>query len=432
MSWKTIQTKLTSEINKHADEIVKLAQALVQIPTETHPPKGDEKPAQKFICEEFRKMGLRTDMFTPTEVSGITQHPGWWEGFDYKDRPNVVGVLEGKGGGKSLILNGHIDVVSTGAREKWSYEPFGGEIHEGRIYGRGSVDMKGPIAGMIMAVKFILNLDLRLRGNIIIESVVNEELGGFNGTLSCIARGYKADAAIIAEPTGMDIVTGTKGSAVYRVYIPGLGAHQGVWWKGVSAIEKAMKIKAALYSFQKERMKQTRDHPLYCNFEVPALSDDVYYFSAGDPNVMGVPTEAVMDFMVEMLPGEKREAVLNQFENYLLEQIHSDPFLRDNPPKLERRKLRPIYPTQINPKHPIVRSIRNSYNQVFNSSPSIRGFETSCDAMIFNFYSKIPCVIFGPGNLVNAHCPNEYLVIDDLLNFTKILALTIVDFCGYE
>ena len=169
----------------------------------------------------MRDIGLEVDVFEPWSVPGVLDHPGWWPGLEYVDRPNVVGTWRGSGGGRSLILNGHSDVVPAGPRDLWTYEPYGGVIADDRIYGRGASDQKGGIAAMIMAVQVLSDLGVTPRGDVIVESVVNEELGGYNGTLACCVKGYLADAAIVTEPTQLEIVAATKGGQTYKATVPG-------------------------------------------------------------------------------------------------------------------------------------------------------------------------------------------------------------------
>ena len=129
--------RVTDEVDRRRDELVAFAADLIRIPSETHPPGGDEGPVQRFIEAKLRDIGLDVDVFEPWSVPGALEHPGWWPGLEYDDRPNVVGVWKGSGGGRSLILNGHCDVVPAGPHDLWTHDPYGGVVADGRIYGRG-------------------------------------------------------------------------------------------------------------------------------------------------------------------------------------------------------------------------------------------------------------------------------------------------------
>ena len=162
---------------------------------------------------------------------------------EFEDRPNLLGMLKGEGNGKSLMLSGHIDVVQRGS--KWTYDPFAGTVEDGNIYGRGACDMKGGIAAMTMAVKAIREAGLKLKGDVKIGTVVDEEAGGM-GTLALVAAGNRADACIITEPTDLQIAPLCRGILWGKLVIEGRAGHielkQGDWRKGgaVDAIEKGL------------------------------------------------------------------------------------------------------------------------------------------------------------------------------------------------
>jgi acetylornithine deacetylase len=428
-----IREAIHKRVEAKREEIIRFLQDLVKIPSVTHPPGGDEGPVQRFIAAKYKKMGLELDVFEPSEVPGVQEHEGWWPGLDYTDRPNVVGVWKGKGGGKTLILNGHSDVVSEGPHELWQHDPFGGEIENGKLYGRGAVDMKGGIAAMTMAVETLQDCGIDCQGDVILQSVVNEELGGYNGTLACIVKGYAGDAAIVTEPSDLKVEPGTKGGQAYVINVQGAGAHQSFWWEGVSALDKAIKIKKAIEQFEQIRYAQTRDNELFSDpvlFPTPAISDCVYSFTAGDPAIMGVPHAARMELWIDVLPGENLDEVTKAFEDHILKEASLDPFMKDHPPTIERADMRPIYPTKIPLDHQIVTELKVSFEAVMKDTPKVCGFEAACDAMMFNTYSDTPAVVFGAGQLGSAHRPDEFMDIEQLIASVEILALTIAGFCG--
>jgi acetylornithine deacetylase len=432
---ENIQATINNRVEAKRDEIIAFLQQLVRIPSVTHPPGGDEGPVQAYVADKYKQMGLIVDVFEPTEVAGVQEHEGWWPGLDYTNRPNVVGIWKGSGTGKTLILNGHADVVDEGPRELWKHEPFGGEIEDGKLYGRGSVDMKGGIAAMTMAVEILQECGITCLGDVILESVVNEELGGYNGTLACIVKGYQGDAAIVTEPSDLKIEPGTKGGQAYKITVPGVGAHQSFWWEGVSALDKAIRIKQAIERFEEIRYRQTRNNELYADpvlFPTPAISDCIYSFVSGDPAIMGVPYVTKMELWIDVLPGEDLDEVTKSFEEHIMKAASLDWFMKDNPPKIERVDMRPIYPTKIPLDHQIVSVLKDSFSAVMNDTPKVCGFEAACDAMMFNKYSDTPAVVFGAGQLGSAHRPDEFMDIDQLIASVKILALTIVNFCGID
>ena len=426
--------RILQHVQEKMDTIIKFLQDMVRIPSETHPPSGDEGPVQEFIVKKLSAMKLDVDVFEPWDIPGIENHPGWWPGLDYHNRPNVVASYHGVGEGRSLILNGHADVVPAGPPELWQHDPYGGEIDQGKLYGRGSVDMKCGIAAMIMALDCLFEEGFKPLGDVCIQSVVNEEMGGYNGTLACCVKGYQADAAIITEPTNFHVSPATKGGQTYKAIIPGRSAHVGAWWLGVSALEKAMRVKEALHSWEELRSEETRNNPYFNDpllHPKSAWSDMVWYLKAGDPNIMASPDEAEMHFWVDVLPGDDREEVLSRFERYVSNAVSLDPYLRNNPPKLERAIMRPFAGVGIDLDHPIIPTINRATEIVLGTVPSVSGINSACDAMIFNLYSNTPAVVYGCGDLSLAHSPDEYVEVEDVVHMVKALALTIMDFCGY-
>ncbi len=424
-------------VEARRDRVLDLFRALVRIPSETHPPGGDEGPAQAFVADRMRSIGLDVDVFEPTAVEGVETHPGWWPGLDYSNRPNVVGTWRApaRASGRSLILNGHIDVVPAGDRALWQHDPYGAEEVDGRIYGRGTADQKIGIAAMLEAVDVLRELGLTPAGDVTVESVVNEELGGYNGTVACLARGYQADAAIVTEPTGFAVGGAQKGGQVYRMVVPGEAYHHAVWERGSSALDNAIELKAALGSWERLREAETAGD-FYYGARARALhpravhADTVWYLRAGDPGIMANPTSAELRFWVDHLPGEDREAMLRRFEAHIAAASDNVPFLRTHPPVLERAVMRPFTGVAVPPDAPIIRAVADAAMAVVGSEVPILGLEAATDAMIFNLYSDTPAVIFCGGDLSLAHAPNEHVRADDVVRSTTALALAVLAFCG--
>lgn len=422
-------------VQELAEELVDFTRALVRIPTETHPPQGDEGAGQRFLAEWVsERFGWPCDQFLPSDVEGIESHPGWWAGLDYSDRPNVVIRRKGAAGGRSLILNGHMDVVPAGPADQWRFAPYDAVLEEGTIYGRGAADMKGGIASMIYAVRAIEQAGIRLAGDVIIESVVNEELGGYNGTLACCERGYYADAAIVAEGTMCEICPAHKGGQALTLRVPGKAAHSNAWWRGVSAVDKAFLLKQVMSEFQKERVAETRGHEYFSDREIHPLSalvDTIWSFTAGDTSVMATPGEAVLHFWCDALPGEDVHAIVDRLEARILAAADRDEFLRNNRPQLQRTTLmRCFQGTAVSRRNPFVKSLAESYTRIRGQIPRISGAPFACDAMMFNLYSKTPAVIFGPGDVTVAHAPNEFIEVSQLVMATRILTDVMTRWCG--
>lgn len=209
-----------------------LLQELVRIPSLT----GDEEAVQQVVARVMQEIGLEVDVWEPdaADLAPYSEHVGEFETL--AGRPNVVGKWSGSGGGKSLILNGHIDTVEPGALDQWVVDPFSAEIRDRRVLGRGSLDMKAGVVANIVAAAALRDVGWQPAGDLIVESVVSEEDGGA-GTLAAILRGYTADACIITEPTACSIVVAQGGSLVFRIHISGKSAHAAARNEGESAFE---------------------------------------------------------------------------------------------------------------------------------------------------------------------------------------------------
>lgn len=406
---------ISKEVDERREEIVQFCCELIKIPSVS----GQEKEIQQFVAEHLKKMGLEVRMWDP-DLTEMKKHPGYVEtGKDYRGRPNVIGVLKGKGGGKSIILNGHTDVVIPEPLDEWSYDPWGGEISNGKIYGRGACDMKGGIAGMIKALEILLDLGLYPTGDVTLEVVVDEEESG-NGTLASILKGYNADAAIFCEPSWCKIMLAHRGASFWRIYVEGKGAHAGVMHEGISAVDKALIIYQAIQDLGKIRNKKVKNHPLYSNYPIPAPLCIGKIKSGEWPSA--VPEKCVLEGTIEFVPGEKLDKVRAELEDVVRMAAQKDLWLRTHLPKLEWFGLH--FPAvETSSQHSLVKTFEEAYFEIKGEKAQISGFPGGCDMRLRILYSRTPSIIFGPGDISRAHRVDEFIEIEELILFTKILAL---------
>jgi acetylornithine deacetylase len=243
-------------IEQNNSTIVNFLQELIRIPSVT----GDEGPIQEFIASKLKEMGLEVEVFVPS-LEELRKHPAFVEvSQPYEGRPNVVGTLKGTGGGKSLLFNGHVDVIPAGDPESWIHGCWSGDVEDGKLYGRGASDMKSGLAAMTMAVKAIVDSGIKLKGDVILEYVMDEELSG-NGTLACVMKGYKADAGICCETSSMRVQPGSIGRIWFEIKVKGKAAGIQRRWEGVNAIEKGYLVTKAVAEFEKVRVERI-SHPL--------------------------------------------------------------------------------------------------------------------------------------------------------------------------
>lgn len=410
-------------IAREQERIVLFLQELIRIPSVT----GEEGKIQKFISHKLGEMGLTVDTWEP-DLEALKKHPAFVAvARGYAGRPNVVGTLKGSGGGRSLLFNGHVDVIPAGAPESWQHGPWSGDLADGRVYGRGASDMKAGLAAMTMALQSILAAGIRLKGDVILEYTVDEELSG-NGTLACVMSGYRADAGICCETSSMRVQPGSIGRIWFEIKVRGRAAGIQRRWEGVNAIDKGYRVSQAVSEFEKLRVARL-SHPLYPEIRgaIPCM---VGVFESGSYH-SAFPDTCLLKGSMATVPGENSDAVKAEFVRFLRDRVADDPWLKENPPEVVFTGYF-AEPSEIPVQSPIVQTLCRNFRQVAGKEPAISGREGAADIRFMNRYGETPTVIFGPGMTEQMHANNEWAAVEDLIEATKILALTIIEWCGVE
>jgi len=417
-------------LDSRGDEIVDFLRRLVGIPSVV----GLEGEAQKFMYHTFRDMGLEVDMWEP-DINELKKHPAFFETtsfrkYGYKDRPNVIGKLRGVGGGRSLFLCGHMDVVSPEPVGAWSYPPWGGVVVDGKMYGRGAADQKGGIASMTYALKSIIDLGIKLKGDVLIGTTIEEEDGGVGGALATVMKGYRADAAILTEPGGNRIGVASAGVLYFRVKVMGRTAHASRAHLGVNAIEKAFLIYRALMELNVERQRRVRY--VYAENEAPhmrgrATTINVGVVRGGDwPST--VAGWAELECRVGWPPGESVGDVRREIEAKVMEVAMGDSWLRDHPPIIEWFGWC-AEPSEQDVNHPIVKLVKSTAEEVLGEGVVFAGGSAGLDTRHFILYGGMPAITFGPEG-ENTHGVDECVNLDSVIKTSKVLALVLLRWCG--
>jgi acetylornithine deacetylase len=408
---------------RRRSELVSLPQELVQLPSVT----GQEEQVQHLVASKMREMGLSVTSWepTPAELAPDVEAVGEPDGNGYAGRPNVVGTLAGAGGGRSLILNAHVDVVDPGDPDRWTHPPFAAEIADGRIYGRGACDMKGGLATHLVALQALHDAGLAPLGDVIVESVISEEDGGA-GTASTLRRGYVADAAIITEPTRLAAVVAQGGSLVFRLKLVGKSAHACARDEGVSTIEVFAYIHAALLEFE-ARHNAMISHPLYEPFTNKAPLNIGNVRAGTWPS--SVPDWLIAEGRVGLVPGENVASFRQEFLDEIQRIAAGHPWLRDHPPVVEWFSGQ-FAPAEIAPDHPLVATLAAAHARATGQPISIEGATYGADMRHFLDIGGMPCVMYGAGDVRVAHYTDEHVAIDDLMTATQTIALTVASWCG--
>lgn len=386
---------------------------------------GRESPAQERVAALMREVGMEVDAWE-IDLAALRADPAYSAEIDREHALGVVGRI-GAGRGRSLVLNGHVDVVPAGEPERWSVPPWQGTVKDGRVYGRGSVDMKGGLCCALFAVRALRDAGVRLLGSVIVQSVVGEEDGGL-GTLAAVRRGHTGDAAIVLEPTQLVVAPAQAGAFNFRVTVPGVAAHGALRAEGVSPIEKFIPLFQALQELERRRNARPR-HPLFAGQELP------YALCVGTVRsgiwASTVPEALTFEGRLGIAVDEDPEAARRELQEALAEVARADPWLRDHPPRLEWWGGQ-FAPAVIPADHPIVVAVSEAYSAAMGESPTIGGMPYGADMRLLVHEGATPTVLFGPGDVRRAHAPDEFVPIGDLEAVTRTLALTMLRFCAAE
>ena len=419
------QSQISEAVDTARDELIAFLQKMVQ--TASLP--DHEHEVQNLVAQKLGSMGSEVEI-VPSNFEELKNHPAFGDdGFSASERINVVGRWVGTqtGEGKSLILNGHVDVVPVGDLALWEESPWSGAIRDGKLFGRGSCDMKSGLCAGIFAVDILHRLGYQPNRDILIESVIGEESGGI-GTLTTIVKGYTADAAILLEPTRLEICPVQSGALTFRLIVPGRSIHAAMKPYGVSAIEKFALLLNAINELEKERHRNFK-HPLY---EDP---NNIAPINIG--TVRGgewhstVPEEVVAEGRMGVLPGESNESARQALEEAIQQAAKSDPWLREHPPRIgwfEGQFESGETPLD----HPLIQELITAHQQIVGSAPTIRGVTYGSDMRLFTNHAKIAATHYGPGDVGMAHAANEFVPLNEVVTATKVVANLITQWCGGE
>ncbi len=435
---------------------VESLRALVRIPSLT----GEEGPAQSHVAELLQRLGAETEVL-PLDVAAlferfpsVAQYPTHWqhdlilpysqlptyvalkesgleEVLNYRDRPNVVGTFKGSGGGRSLILNGHIDTVTIEPADAWTRDPFSGDIDGGLMYGRGTSDMKGGLMAAIMAMAYLREAGVELKGDVIIQSVVNEEHAG-NGTLDLVRRGCRADGAIVLEPTNNRVAVSHPGGIYWQVTVPGIMRSPGARWdgdrqEGVSAIEKLPRIIDALLAVEYGFNSVPNDDPMEAGRAPFALTIGKVAGGFYETATAGEATLRGGGYFSPVV-GDVAD-VMSKFKSAIQDVNDEDDFLREHPAKLDF--LHHDDSTRQSPQIPLAVHAGEVVGRRGGLAEACAG-PFACDMRHLVNQAGIPAIIFGPGSIAQAHKPDEHIVIEEYLECIGHLIEFIASWCNME
>ena len=415
--------RLLHLIDDRHDAAIGFLQQMIAIPSVT----GDEAAIQQFLANYLTGIGLEVDMWE-TDWEELKKHPAYRPvERGYEGRPNIVATMKGAGGGRSLLLNGHTDVIPVYGGVGWSDDPWSARIKDGRVYGRGSCDMKSGVASHILAVQYLKEAGVRTKGDVHINIVVDEEVSG-HGTLDTVIRGYHADAGISGETSDLMVQPACIGRIWFEIEINGKPVGIQRRYEGISGIDLGNKITRAVAELEARRVA-TVTHPLYPN-ALDSLPCIIGSFHAGNyPSAF--PAGCLLKGSIGTVPGEDHEGVKQSLVQQVARAAAQDPWMKDHPPVV-RFVGYDAQASQIPREHPIVQTVCASYREITGRDPEISGRQGAADTRFLNQYANTPTVIFGPGSTAVMHSNDEYVSIADYITSIKVMALSIFDWCGVE
>lgn len=423
-----IQNRIHSAVHSLKENMISFIQKLVRIPSLP----GEEKQVQHIIASKLKELNFDVDI-VPIRLDLLKNHPAFsHDGFLMDNRINVIGHWRGnnspatkKSGNsncRSLILNGHVDVVSPGDESQWEDSPWSGVIKGNRIYGRGSADMKAGLSAAIFACEALRELDFQPYKDIMIQSVVGEETGGC-GTLTNIIKGYTADAAIIMEPTELNIYPVQSGALSFRIKIKGKSIHACMKNKGVSAVEKFYLIFQAVNEFEWQR------HLSYKNpiFADPKNVAPINFGTVTSGDWLStVPDKLITEGRFGIFPDEPVEQAKLAFEETVKKAAAKDQWLKNNPPEIEWFEGQ-FESGSTGMQEPVIQTLSACHEAVSGKPVEFAGATYGSDLRLFTNYAYIPAVLYGPGDVKDAHTANESISIEEIITAAEVLALTIVN-----
>ena len=426
--------RVLDEIDGLRDEIVKGLVDIVRIPSVNPAYQGEDYAARlggeslvaRYQADLYESAGAEVDLFAIEA-----------------ERENCVGVVRGAGGGRSLLLNGHIDVVPGGPASEWGDGgPFSGRVEAGRVHGRGTTDMKGGVIAEAFAAIALQRAGIRLAGDLILEAVVGEETMEHQlGTTACLERGYRADGAVVAEasapPVPLAVIPITPGVMRFIVSVEGKRAHPGLRGEtisaggdgaavGVNAIDKGFLVYEALARRERE-WGLTKRHPLFRPGQF-GIQPGVFIGSPrGQLDPFFIPDLATIDCILIYQPDDDADAIRAEVTELVAGVAQLDGWLREHPPTIEWKHHWPS--SKVDVSHELVAAAVAAHTDAHGSAPPVLGWTAVHDGTFLNA-GGVPAICYGPGDVRLAHTSQESIAIDEVVAATKTYAALAIRWCG--
>ncbi|MGC9320139.1 MAG: M20 family metallopeptidase [Armatimonadota bacterium] len=383
--------------------------------------QGNEQGVQAYMKSLLDDLGIRAEYREiPDDIFEDPEYSHNENEMPYEGRHNLVADIPGSGGGRSLIVQAHTDVV-PGADWEEAFDPqFDGE----HVTGRGAMDDKGQVVLQTLAIRAIMDLGIQLKGGVQQQLVIEEEVGG-NGALALIRQGERADGVIVGEGSSLNIFPANRGAIWFRAKTFGTPKHMGRRHEAENAIEHMMEAIQRMLDYEKRLIADSEGYPLFERYEAPVQLCLGIIRAEGWPSM--VAGECVLEGGVGFLPNKSMDQVKQELYDAVMET--DDEWLRDHfeltYPKLHNDSY------EIPGDHPLPVTFHEAVKQ-FEPNSEIFGWNVSCDARLYNRIGGMPVIVYGVGDIQEAHSDNEKVSMTELLTAAKGLALGIINWCGAE
>lgn len=411
-------------ISDHAGEIVSALCDLIRLPSVSG--TDEENAIQAVLARQLAETGLEIDhwQIPLAEVAAAEGFPG--SEVSRSEAWGLVACARGTGGGRSLMLNAHVDVVPPGDPRAWPPSgPFSGSADARFVYGRGSCDMKAGLVAAMWAIRALAQAGVRMPGDLLLACVQGEEDGGL-GTFATLARGWRADACVIPEPTSLDLVPASAGALTFRLLIPGLAAHASRRTAGMSAVEKFWPVFRALRDLEARR--NAAPHPLMARWDV-AYPIEIGTVRGGDwPS--SVPDLLIAEGRCGVALGESPESARRDLEDAVSQACDGDPWLRGHRVTVEWWGGQ-FAPGMTSKDAPITTALRQAHARASGRPQQVWAAPYGSDLRLMTGLGGVPTVHYGPGDVTLAHGPAERVPVAEVLAATRALAILAIDYCSH-
>ncbi|MGA7672985.1 MAG: M20/M25/M40 family metallo-hydrolase [Nitrolancea sp.] len=431
----TVLERIREQAEVLRPDLVTMLQQGVRIPSVNPARSGGtgegEGTFQAFMTERLEELGAAVDVWEP-DGPGLKERYGMvlsGSTCDFRGRPNVVGVLRPAGANRHivhLILNSHADTVAADA-SRWTRDPYGAEIQDGKLFGLGSADAKGSLLAYLGALQVLTTAGIRLKRPVALTSVVDEEAGG-GGTLACIERGYRAPHALVGEPTSLAVCPGSRGAFGVVLRTVGRGAHLGVAFDGVNAIDLALRYVEAFYQLGRQ-LDSEYLHPLWSALPTGHVFSVTQITSTPSPG--SVPSQCELRLSAGYMAGESQDEIFDRVQSAFAAVTASDDWLTEHPPEIAMTF--PFIEAAAAPAdNPVVTDLLAAAADLGFAAPPVHALSAGTDGRFLTNIGGTAAINFGPGDMAQGHGPDEYLDLEEFQRAIVWVAVAIARHCGVE